>query len=146
MAETMEKLGVEMSAEKILRYAVKDVKNAELIEESVTLLGEYFSSEMLAKIVSDLQSVVGVDGLTKRETSSIDQLIQAWQVEEEEEEEEDEEGEEEEDEGEDEDEEEDEEEDDEGEEDEEDEDEDEDEDEEEEEEEEEEAPKKRGRK
>lgn len=80
MAETIEKLGVDMNSEKILRYATRDLENTELIEESIVLLREHFSSEMLAKIISDLQNVVGIDGLSKRENDSVDELIDAWQV------------------------------------------------------------------
>ncbi|MDD1617233.1 MAG: hypothetical protein LUQ28_12285, partial [Methylococcaceae bacterium] len=81
MASTIEKLGVEMSAERILRYAVRDITNITLIEESVTLLGEYFSSEMLAKIMLDIESVVSIDGLSEYESSSIYTMMESWQME-----------------------------------------------------------------
>ena len=97
MTETLTTLGVtDMSASKILRHAVKDVGNEALIQESIDLFKEYFSQEMLAKITSDIKSVVGADGLSEYESSSIFNMIESWQVEESEEEESDEEAEEEE--------------------------------------------------
>lgn len=81
MDETIEKLGVEMKAKKILRNAVKDIEDFELIEESVALMGEYLSTEMLAKIVSDLEAVIGVDGLSEDEANFLYELIEPWQIE-----------------------------------------------------------------
>lgn len=81
MTSTIAMLGVDMSAEKILRYAVRDITNIKLIEESVTLLGEYFSSEMLAKIMIDIQSVVSIDGFSESESSSLFEMMSSWQME-----------------------------------------------------------------
>jgi C1A family cysteine protease len=83
MTATIEKLGVTgMSAEKILRYAVRDVTNITLIQESVQLFSVYFSTEMLAKITTDIESVISVDGISEGETNSIYELIEPWQVQE----------------------------------------------------------------
>ena len=81
MTTTIEMLGVDMSAERILRYAVRDITNITLIQESVTLLGEYFSSEMLAKIMLDIQSVVSIDGFSESESSSLFEMMSSWQME-----------------------------------------------------------------
>jgi hypothetical protein len=83
MTDTLAKLGVtDMSAGKILRHAVRDIENVDLLQESVNLFKEYSSSEMLAKITSDIQSVVSIDGLSDYENSSIFQTIESWQIEE----------------------------------------------------------------
>lgn len=81
MEQTIDKLGVDMSAKKILRNAVKDIEDFELIQESVALMGEYLSTEMLAKIVSDLEAVIGVDGLSEDEGNFLYELIEPWQIE-----------------------------------------------------------------
>ena len=81
LTETNAKLGVTMSAENILRYALKDIENITLIQESVSLFSEYFSTEMLARITSDIESVVSIDGSSVYETSSIYEMIGSWQTE-----------------------------------------------------------------
>ncbi len=80
MQDVIAKLGVEISAAKVLRHAVKDVDNFDLIQESVQLFSEYFSTEFLAKIVSDIEQIVSVDGLSKREASFVHALVEPWQV------------------------------------------------------------------
>lgn len=81
MEQTIDKLGVDMSANKILHNAIKDIEDFDLIQESVTLMGEYLSTEMLAKIVSDLEAVIGVDGLSDDEANFLYELIEPWQIE-----------------------------------------------------------------
>ncbi len=81
MADTLEKLGVDMSAKKILKNAVEESGDEELVYESIDLLGEYLSNEMLAKIVSDVEEVIGVDDLSEDEESFVSELVEAWQIE-----------------------------------------------------------------
>lgn len=81
MEGTLEKLGVDMSAKKILRNAKKHIEDDDLIEESITLMGENLSNEMLAKIHNDLTEVIGVDDLSDEESEFIEQLVEAWQIE-----------------------------------------------------------------
>ena len=52
----------------------------DLIEESVELMGDYLSNEMLAKIVADLEAVIGVDGLSEDEANFLYELVEPWQV------------------------------------------------------------------
>ncbi len=80
MQDVIDKLGVEIRAAKVLRYAVKDVDNFALIQESVQLFADYFSTEFLAKIVSDIEAIVSVDGLSKREASFVQELVEPWQI------------------------------------------------------------------
>ena len=80
MGQTLEALGVDMSAKKILRNATKHIDDEDLVQESVALMGEHLSNEMLARIVVDLKSVIGVDGLSEGESEFLNELIEPWQV------------------------------------------------------------------
>lgn len=81
MEETLEKLGVDMSAKKILRNAKKHMDDEDLLEESITLMGTHLSNEMLAKIHNDLEEVIGVDDLSDEESEFIERLVEEWQIE-----------------------------------------------------------------
>ena len=86
LKETFIKLGSDLNPSKVLRYALRDVDNISLIQESVELFRTYFSSEMLARITTDIESVISIDGLSEHESSSVYEMIQSWQVSEESEE------------------------------------------------------------
>jgi len=80
LQNTFEALGSEYDAGDVLKYVWKhDRDDDDLLEESVALLGEYLSAEMLATIINDLQNVVGVDDESEEETDYIDYLIGEWQ-------------------------------------------------------------------
>jgi len=81
MADTIEKLGVEMDAKKILKNASKQIDDEELLEESITLRGDYLSNELLAKIVSDITEIIGVDELSEDEENFVNELTETWQIE-----------------------------------------------------------------
>ncbi len=89
MEATLEKLGVDMSAKKILRNAKKHMDDEDLLEESISLMGQYLSNEMLAKIHNDLEEVIGVDDLSDEESEFIENLVEQWQIDSEDEEDED---------------------------------------------------------
>jgi C1A family cysteine protease len=76
----------DLDAQAILEACYEEMENEELVYESVDLLGEYLLPETLAKIVNDLQEIIGVDGLAEDEESFVYDLVEAWQIEEEEEE------------------------------------------------------------
>ncbi len=84
MQDTLDKLGIDMKASKILKNIATEFDNQEdetLLEESIELLGEYLSSALLAKLLNDIKEIVGVDDLSEEEEEFIDNLTQAWQVE-----------------------------------------------------------------
>jgi C1A family cysteine protease len=78
---TLEKLGVEMSAKKILNNVIDEIDNEELYDESVTLLNDYLSVELLAKILNDIRDIVGVDDVSDEEEEMLGELTEAWQIE-----------------------------------------------------------------
>jgi C1A family cysteine protease/uncharacterized tellurite resistance protein B-like protein len=82
MQSTFEKLGSEYDAKDVLTYCWKENKDdEELLEETVELLGQYLSVEMLATIINDLQEVIGIDELDDSESEFIDYLVSCWQIE-----------------------------------------------------------------
>jgi C1A family cysteine protease/uncharacterized tellurite resistance protein B-like protein len=88
LKNTFEALGSEYDAKEVLDYTWNnDSEDEDLLEESVSLLGEYLSSEMLATIINDLKAIVSIDDESEEETDYIDYLIGEWQIEESEEEE-----------------------------------------------------------
>ena len=108
LQNTFEALGSEYDAKDVVSYTWKNNRDDEdLLVESVGLLGEYLSGEMLATIINDLRGVVSIDDESEDETDYIDYLVGEWQLGEGEEEDDEEEDEEDEEEEEDEDEEED---------------------------------------
>jgi hypothetical protein len=82
MSDVLEQIGSRYSAEKVLKNALRNVVNEDLIEESIQLLGEHLSKSALAGIVARMQEVVGVDGLSDDEENVVNQLVEAWQIEE----------------------------------------------------------------
>ncbi len=81
MQTTLEKLGVDMSAKAILKNCAKEEDNEELLEESITLVGEYLSSALLAKVLNDIREIIGVDDLSEEEEEFLASLTETWQIE-----------------------------------------------------------------
>ncbi|MCP5493924.1 MAG: C1 family peptidase [Leptospiraceae bacterium] len=77
---TLEKLGSDYSAKKILKFCSKNADNEELLEESVELLGEYLSKAMLAKITQDVKEIISSDSLSEDEEEFLDYLVEEWQI------------------------------------------------------------------
>jgi C1A family cysteine protease len=81
MQTTLEKLGVDMSAKLILKNCKKEADNEELLTESITLLGEYLSAGLLAKILNDTRDIIGIDDLSEDEENFLASLTETWQIE-----------------------------------------------------------------
>ncbi|MCB1193581.1 MAG: peptidase C1 [Leptospiraceae bacterium] len=82
LRDTLDKLGVELDAKKILKNCMKEIDNEDLLEESVELLGEYLSKSLLAKIAKDVEEIIGIDDLSEEEENFVYGLVEAWQIEE----------------------------------------------------------------
>lgn len=80
MKDVLDQLGVDMSAKKILRNAMRNINNEDLLDESVELMGEYLSEAMLATIITDLEEVISEDDLSEDEENFIDYLIEEWEI------------------------------------------------------------------
>jgi hypothetical protein len=77
----LEQLGSRQSAEKVLRNAVRRLDDEALLEETIDILGETFSPEVLASIASELQDIVGSDDdVSEEEQSFVDVVIERWQI------------------------------------------------------------------
>ncbi|TAE76130.1 MAG: peptidase C1 [Bacteroidetes bacterium] len=79
LANSLEALGSEYEATEVLEYCQENI-DKKLVKETIKLLGEYLSTEMLATMVKDLEEVVGVDDLEEAESDFINELIDTWQV------------------------------------------------------------------
>ena len=85
MQETLKKLGIRMSAKKILRNCEEYLDDEELLEESVDLLYDYLSTSLLARLLNDIYEIIGVDDedeLNEDEEEFVAWLTEAWQIEE----------------------------------------------------------------
>lgn len=84
LESTFESLGSELSAKKVLRTCRKwesdEKKMEQLLDESIELLGQHLSSEMLATIASDAEEIIGTDDLADEEQAFLDWLTEEWQV------------------------------------------------------------------
>lgn len=85
MEDTLDKLGINLSAVKIIKHCQRELKNKILLEESIELLGEYLSFSLLAKILNDIQDIIGVDDLSEEEENFVGILTEKWQIEDDEE-------------------------------------------------------------
>ena len=93
MQDTLDKLGVSMSAKKILKNiseVIDEDEEEELLEESISLLSDHLSVNLLAKILNDIREIVGVDDVSDEEEEFLATLTEKWQVEDSSEEEDDE--------------------------------------------------------
>lgn len=80
MEETLKALGSDLSAKKVMRACRRHADDEKLVEESVELLGEYLSNEMLATIASNIAEVIGVDDVADEEQEFLDWLNSVWQL------------------------------------------------------------------
>ncbi|MDC3961439.1 C1 family peptidase [Polyangium jinanense] len=78
----LEQLGSRQSAEKVLRNALRRLDDEQLVEETIEVLGEVFSQEVLASIASQLQEIVGSDDdVSEEEQAFVDAVVERWQIE-----------------------------------------------------------------
>ncbi len=80
MDQTLDKIGSEMEAGKVLKYCMKSLDDEELLNETVQIFSDYLSSEMLAKMLNDLQTVIGADGVSEEEKNFLNHLMSVWQL------------------------------------------------------------------
>ncbi|MEM7181457.1 MAG: C1 family peptidase [Spirochaetota bacterium] len=81
MDKTLQELNVNQSAKKILKRCKKNLDDKELLQESIQLFQEYLDKKILAKLLSDMEEIVGSDSFSKKERKFVDKLIRKWQVE-----------------------------------------------------------------
>ena len=93
LAPVLEELGSRQSPEKVIRNALRLIEDEGLLEETVEVLGEYFSQEVLASIASQLQEIAGADeDVAAEEQAFVNSIVERWQVEADEDDSEDDEG------------------------------------------------------
>ena len=81
MQDTLDKLGVSMSAKKILKNiseVIDEDEEEELLEESISLLSDHLSVNLLAKILNDIREIVGVDDVSDEEEEFLATLTEKW--------------------------------------------------------------------
>jgi C1A family cysteine protease/uncharacterized tellurite resistance protein B-like protein len=81
MNHTLELLGSDLDTELLLENCLNDLEDEELLNESIDLLNEFLSKNMLATIVNDLYDVAGIDELDENEENFVNDIMEAWQIE-----------------------------------------------------------------
>ncbi|MEM7180507.1 MAG: C1 family peptidase [Spirochaetota bacterium] len=82
MDKTLESLGVDdLSSRDVLQLCEENLGDEELLEESITLLGDYLSSSFLAGFVASMEEIVGSDDFSVEEEDFVYRLVDAWQIE-----------------------------------------------------------------
>jgi len=76
----LDKLGSELEAGKVLKYCMKSLDDEDLLKETVQIFSDYLSSEMLGKMLNDLQTVIGADGVSEDEQQFLNTLTSVWQL------------------------------------------------------------------
>ncbi|MBN2825997.1 MAG: hypothetical protein JXQ76_11770 [Campylobacterales bacterium] len=80
MDDILEKLDSNLKSSKVLKYAVQDVEDEELIVETIELFAHYFSHEFLVTLLADIENAIAVDDLSKKESKVIEKLMVYWQI------------------------------------------------------------------
>ena len=81
LGEILEGLGSNLSANKVLRFSLKHTDDDELLGESIELLGDYLSGNLLGQIAEDIEKIISVDELEDAEYDFVTGLIEKWQIE-----------------------------------------------------------------
>lgn len=80
MDEILGKLDSNLQSSKVLKYAVKDANNKELIIETIELFATYFSHEFLVNLLADIENAIAVDELSDEESNIVEKLMEYWQI------------------------------------------------------------------
>jgi len=80
MDQTLDKLGSEFEAGKVLKYCMKSLDDEDLLKETIQIFSDYLSSEMLGKMLNDLQTVIGADEISEDEQQFLNTLTSVWQL------------------------------------------------------------------
>ncbi|MBK9259509.1 MAG: peptidase C1 [Polyangiaceae bacterium] len=81
LAPVLEQLGSNQRPERVLRNALRQLDNDGIIDETVDILGETFSQEVLASIAGELEDIAGADDVAEEEVAFVDAIIERWQIE-----------------------------------------------------------------
>ena len=74
-------LGVNLNPHRILKHAMQDLGDEDLINETITLLAEHLPQSALAGITAQIEAIISSDDMSSEEEGFLNDLIQAWQVE-----------------------------------------------------------------
>jgi len=80
LAHFLEILGIQRVAEDILGRAARLRGDAELLDETIALLGAHLPQAALASLVGDLTELSAQDALSEDEDAFLRNLVRAWQV------------------------------------------------------------------
>lgn len=81
VGKLLEQMNSDYNAEKVLRYAIKKMTEANL-KESIELFAEHVPQTLLASILRSLREIVGVDEVSDEEEEFLGVLVNAWQIDE----------------------------------------------------------------
>ncbi len=80
LQEIIDSIGVKTSVDKLIKRATNYLKDEKMLEDSMELFGNYFSSTMLASIINSLTAIAESDETSEGEQTFLDTLVQRWQV------------------------------------------------------------------
>jgi C1A family cysteine protease len=80
MDDILVKIDSNLKSSKVLKFAMQDVDNKELIEETIELFGQYFSHDFLVNLIAQIEEVAMVDELSNKESRIIEKLMNAWGI------------------------------------------------------------------
>lgn len=82
----IEGLDIDVDLEELVTQCLDDVSqdpNAELLQETIEIFGDYFPDEKLEELADGIEDIVGLDDLSKEEKEFLSLLKESWRIKEE---------------------------------------------------------------
>lgn len=76
----LQQIGSQLDAARVVEHALPLLGQADLLDETIQVLGAHLSKAALANVLSNAEAVAGADELADAEADFLDALVQAWQV------------------------------------------------------------------
>jgi len=80
MDDILIKIDSNLKSSKVLKYAIKDIKNKKLITQTIELFSTYFSHEFLVTLLLDIENAISINSLSSKESKIIEKLMLYWQI------------------------------------------------------------------
>jgi uncharacterized tellurite resistance protein B-like protein len=81
LEDTLERLGSDLDAEAVLRFAGRHAEDEDLGLETIALFAEHLSPAFLATVITQAHEIAAADELSEGERELLERLIEAWQIE-----------------------------------------------------------------
>ncbi|MGY2896025.1 C1 family peptidase [Deinococcus sp. UYEF24] len=80
LESVLEQTGGNQNAAGILKHVRKELKNQELIDESIEVIWQCFDYDVLASMTNQMEEAASADGFSKAERRFLDDLTSRWQA------------------------------------------------------------------